>query len=150
MDAAQFGQILSTVADTARAASVFKSVDTHEGRLSCEAKDSAEPAFYRVELEDDKVWISLVTKDRWLSESIEATLMHTGDKIEELLDEELVDQGFDHGPLAVQHFRSDDMFFTFRSPLPSGANDAQAIAQALLGYEACFGQIGDMSPGEDD
>ncbi len=150
MDAAELAQILAEVAKTANGAGVFESVDVHDARLSCEAKGSAQPAFYRVDLDDGHVWVSLVTLDRWLSESIEATLMVTGDKLEELLDEELVDLGFEFGPVAVQHFRSDDMQFTFRSPMPSDALSAEAISQALLAYEACFAQIGNMSPAEDD
>lgn len=150
MDAAELGQILTEVAKTAKSAGVFESVDVHDGRMSCEAKGSAQPAFYRVDLDDGQVWVSLVTEDRWLSESIEATVMVTGDKLEELLDEELVDLGFEFGPVAVQHFRSDDMLFTFRSPMPGDALNAEAISQALLAYEACFVQIGNMSPHKDD
>ena len=151
MDRARFDQMLNELAGVARAADIFKVVSVHEGRLSCEARDAGEPAFYRVDLGDDaQVWVSLVTADRWLSESIESTLMVTGDKMEELLDEELVDQGFEDGPLQIQHFRSDDMLFTFRSPMPAHALSTQGVGQVLLAYEACFGQLGDMSPSEDN
>ncbi len=151
MDRASFDQMLKELSATARAANVFGDVSIADGRLSCEAKEAAEPAFYRVDLDaEGLVWVSLVTADRWLSESIEATLMHTGDKMEELLDEELVDQGFDNGPLPIQHFRSDDMLFTFRSAVPTSVLSAEAVGRVLLAYAACFDELGDMSGGEDD
>ena len=37
----------------------------------------------------------MLTKDRWLSESIEAEVMHHGDSLEELIEEELIDLGLD-------------------------------------------------------
>ena len=126
------------------------------GRLVCEARASAAPAEYRVGFEDGRVWVSLVTGDRWLSHSIEADLLHTGDKIEELLEEELVEQGLEIGSLGYQHYRSEDKLYTFRSALPvalggSGSEDegaaaaaAAAAAKALLAYEACFRHLGDM------
>lgn len=86
--------------------------------------------------------------DRWLSESIETDLLHTGDKVEELLAEELAEQGFPTGHgLRIEHFRSDDLLFTFRSPLslsPSAPDAADAAARYLLAYEACFRNLGDM------
>ena len=36
-----------------------------------------------------------MTKDRWLSESIEGDLEHTGDELEELFEEELVELNWD-------------------------------------------------------
>ena len=51
----------------------------------------------------------------WLSESIESDLMHSGDKLDELIEEELVDQGEEPGHISFEHFRSDDMLFTFRT-----------------------------------
>jgi hypothetical protein len=94
---------------------------------------------------DGRVAVSLVTSNRWLSESIEAELMHTGDKIEELLEEELIDQGYE-GKLTCQHYRSDDMLFTFRSEVPvkPDSNGAAGAASCLLAYEACFRELGDM------
>lgn len=132
-------------------AAVFADVSYEDGRLSCEAKYSAEPATYRVDFAPDGVWISLVMEDRWQSESIEADLMHSGDKLEELLEEELVDQGYDGATLPFEHFRSDDMLFTFRSKAPANAiagdakKAAEVLSQCLLAYEACFAELGDMS-----
>jgi hypothetical protein len=127
------------------------------GRLVCQAKAAGAPAEYRIDFDPGegggRIWVSLVTADRWLSESIEAHLMHTGDKVEELLDEELVDLGFEGGPLPIHHFRSDDKLYTFRSPLAltfnggevvDATSGAEAAAKVLLAYEACFRQLGDM------
>ncbi len=148
MESQAFSRLVASLAERLGSDHPFADVRIEDGRLVCRALGPEEPAFYRVERDDEGVWVSLVTPDRWLSESIEAQLMHTGDSIEELLDEELVDQGFDAGPLAVQHFRSDDMLFTFRSRVDDLS--PEALSQVLLAYEACFRQLGDMSPGEED
>ena len=70
------------------------------------------------------------------------------------LEEELVDLGYDGAPTPVQHFRSDDMLFTFRSRLPFPVSEAPArvetAGQWLLAYEQCFSQLGDMSAEEKD
>lgn len=144
--------LLDRVAAAARDSGVFGPVEVKGQRLSCVAKASAEAAAYRVEPDQGRLWVSLVMADRWLSESIEADLMHTGDKLEELLEEELVDQGFTGAPLAYEHFRSDDKLFTFRSPLPvdetaDPTRAADVVLRCLLAYEACFRNLGDMNAG---
>ena len=151
------GALVGAVASRAERSGVFKSVSPRDGMLVCEASDSAEPAFYRVEPEGETVWVSLVMEDRWQSESIEADLMHTGDKLEELLDEELAELGYDARSLGAptyQHFRSEDMLFTFRSAVPLSGLDAEAaaerVSQWLLAYEACFRQLGDMDTSNDE
>lgn len=136
--------------------------------LRCEAKASAEPAFYaiRADLRDAKsptsgacLWVSLQTGARYLSQSIEADLMFTGDKIDDLVHEEMTDLGYDGPALPFQHFRSEDKLYTFRSPLAVSpadvTSDAGLIAasklceHALLGYEAAFRGLGDMEDAED-
>jgi hypothetical protein len=104
----------------------------------------------------------MATPDRWLSESIEADLMHTGDPIEELIEDELVELGHDpkrDGAMpAVRHFRSDDRLYTFENLVPCGhalasgdVDGAAAIAgRYLLAYEAAFRELGDMSGGDDE
>ena len=146
----KFDALLSALADRATSAQVFGQVTLADGVLTCTAAASAEPASYRVELDGGRIWVSLVTKDRWLSESIESELMHTGDKLEELLEEEMVDLGYTGEPLGFEHFRSEDLHFTFRSAVPVAldAIDGSAsdtLALCLLGYEACFRQLGDMN-----
>lgn len=148
-----FEQVLERVAQRAQDAGVFGSVEVRDGRLECAALASAEPAFYRVERDERGVWVSLVTANRWLSESIESDLMHTGDKLDELIDEEFAETGWEHGRATFEHFRSDDMLFTFRTPIPLAADDpklADAATAALLGYEQCFRALGDMEADEDD
>jgi len=144
------------VGDRAREAKVFAKVRRTDEALKCRAKGPEEEAIYFVWVDDDhtKVWVGLQTRDRWLSESIEAELMHLGDKIEDLLEEELVDQGYDT-TLPVEHFRDEDKWYTFRSPVPiaegeksDGPVTMDRCYQALLAYEACFRELGDMKPAE--
>jgi hypothetical protein len=152
---------LNAVRSNADRAGVFAQVKIERGMLTCAARDAAEPAWYRIEpalnaagtagAEGGGWNVSLVTPNRWLSESIEADLMHHGDPIEELIEEELVEQDYSGEPLPVKHFRSDDRLYTFVSPLPiNSAHDsdeqaARTATQCLLAYEAAFRELGDMS-----
>jgi len=144
------------VGDRARDAKVFGKVRRTDDALKCRAKgidpDEAEAIFF-AEVDDDhtKVWVGLWTTDRWLSQSIEADLMHTGDKLEDLLEEELIDQGYEVH-LAVDHFRDDSKRYIFRSPVPvavgeetDGPVTTDHVTQTLLAYEAAFRELGDMS-----
>lgn len=145
----------SVVAQRAQDAGVFAGVITRDGMVECEARESAAPAFYRVAVEDGRLWVSLVTEDRWLSQSIEQDLVHTGDKLDDLLDEELTELlGVSIGGVPFQHFRSAEKLFTFRSEVPEsapGATDrADLAAKLLLAYESCFRQLGDMEGGDED
>jgi hypothetical protein len=149
-------RFLNGVRVNAEKANVFAEVKLDRGMIRCLARDAAEEAWYRVEPAAHGGWaVSLVTPNRWLSESIEADLMHFGDPIEELIEEELVELGHVGGPLPVKHFRSDDMLYTFVSPLPidSSKREDEAIATAttcLLAYEAAFRELGDMSGGDEE
>lgn len=141
---------LNQVKARAQAAGVFGPIRTEGDRLVCPAAASAEPADYRIWSEPDgRFWVELVTANRWLSESIETDLVHTGDKLNELLDEELADLGWQGAPATFEHFRSDDLLFTFRSRVPDPAPGS--VATWLLAYEQCFRQLGDMDDtGEED
>jgi len=149
---------LEAVALRAKDADVFASCRVEGERLACAARDSAAPAHYRVDTAGGSVWVSLVTPDRWLSESIETDLLHTGDKLNELIDEELVELGYTGSGCSFQHYRSDDKLFTFRTAVPVtaaqvAACDAGAVgecARFLLAYEACFRGLGDMQGGDED
>lgn len=147
MTANQFLEALRANADKA---GVFKDVKiTSKGVLQCLAKARAEPAWYRVDKVNDVWRVSLVTADRWLSESIEADLMHYGDPIEELIEEELVELGFKGKSPEVKHYRSDDMLYTFISEIPGvdegkGEKAIEAATRWLLAYEAAFRELGDM------
>ncbi|TVQ63502.1 MAG: hypothetical protein EA379_03705 [Phycisphaerales bacterium] len=137
-------------------AGVFASVRLRDGLLECEAKDAAAPAFYRLYADGPRLWVGLFTKDRWLSQSIEQDLVHTGDKLEDLIEEELVDLGYEGGPMPCEHFRDHDLFFTFRSPLPfdidhvADDRSAETAAICILAYEAAFRPLGDMEGADED
>lgn len=132
---------------------VFDRVALEDGKLRCAAKGAGAEAWYRIEREGGTLYVSLVTPDRWLSESIEADLMHYGDPIEELIEEELVEQGEQPTTPVVQHYRSEDMMYTFRTPIPQVADEARQVeiaARYLLAYEAAFRELGDMTAEEED
>src|SRR5262249_53692217 len=143
--------LLQKVQALAESSRAFGPVSIKDGRLVCHAKAAAAPASYRLFSDSGRIYISLVMADRWLSESIETDLLHTGDKMEDLLEEEIVEQGLKSGKLPIEHFRSDDLLFTFRSPLPIAPDSQDAPATAakyLLAYEACFRNLGDMNAAE--
>ncbi len=150
-------RLLKAVRARAEAAGVFGGVEVRDGMLVCRAKASAESASYRLLTDAGRLWVALVMADRWLSESIEADLMHTGDKMEDLIEEELVELGVQGARVTCEHFRSEGLLFTFRSPvaLPPGAaggidsaDAPEAAAAWLLAYEAAFRSLGDMSAGK--
>lgn len=141
--------MLGRVKALAEKAGVFGPVRAEHGRLICPAPASGAPAEYRVSPGPDaSVWVELVTADRWLSESIETDLVHTGDKLNELLDEELADLDWTGAPATFEHFRSDDLLFTFRSKVPSPT--PESVTTWLLAYEQCFRQLGDMDAPDDE
>lgn len=159
--------LISACAQRAARAGVFASVRTlpdHRG-LECDAAGAPSPAHYRLTIEPDgRPWVSLVMADRYLSQSIEADLVHTGDKLPDLVRDELIDLGapiarHDKGP-AVEHFRDHLKLFTFRSPAsppaapPGTPLDDPALiehaARLLLAYQACFACLGDMAAGDHD
>ena len=144
--------ILESLRERATTSGRFANIELVHDVLRCRARDIESEAWYLVETSDDGVAVLLVTPDRWLSESIEADLMHSSDKLEELLEEELVDLGGSvspEKPIKVEHFRSDDRLYTFRSSIPSGS-DQETIFRWLLAYEATFIELGDMSGERDD
>jgi hypothetical protein len=85
------------------------------------------------------------TTDRWLSQSIEADLMFRRDDLEELLAEELADQGYNQ-PLKVEHFRDEAKRYVFLSRLPEQewAQLQQSIVSVVKAYTACFAELGDL------
>ena len=146
------------VADRVRAADVFDKVRCGDDALMCRARPNSSDASYFAEVPEphNLVWVGLLTSDRWLNESIEAALMDQGDDIQELLEDELIDQGFD-GRLPVEHFRDNEKQYLFRSPvsLPNGEKlDEEPmiirVSKVLLAYEAAFNQLGDLRAGQDE
>lgn len=145
----QVADVLNQVAEAAKSSGKFGAVRIEGGMLKCAAPESAEPADYRIS-PDDKggLWVELVTEDRWLSGSIEGELVHSGDKINELIDEELADLGWNGEASSFEHFRSEDLLYTFRSSIPS--HGPEDVAKWLMAYELVFGELGDMAGGDDD
>lgn len=147
-------QIIEAIATAAKDANVFGSIESSDSTITLQAWNAAEPACYRVYLVCETPIVELATKDRWLSESIEAELVESGDKLDELIEDELVDLGYaeDSGAVKFEHYRSDDMEFVFRSKVvPMNNQDqSEACLQWLLAYEQCFRQLGDMDESSDD
>jgi hypothetical protein len=141
------------VGDRVRDPKVFGKVRRTDLALFCRARGVASDTCYRVTVADkhDLVWVGLYTPDRWLSDSIEADVLNRDDNFEELLEEELYDQGFE-ARLPVEHFRDEQKQYVFRSPvfLHKGEKlDSEVIAdrvtRVLLGYEALFRQLGNLA-----
>src|SRR5690349_192967 len=123
------------VGDLVRQSGVFAKVRRTDEALVCRAAGVEVEVLYRVEVAPghNAVWVGLYTPDRWLSESIEADLMHSGDSIEELLEEELYDQGLE-SRLPVEHFRDEAKRYVFRSTiaLPAGEKlDGEGMADRV-------------------
>ena len=138
---------LRAVSDRASRSGAFDRVEMKESRLVCAARGAAAEAWYRIEPREGAWHVLLVTPDRWLSESIESDLMHTGDSLEELLDEELAELGVDASVPAVHHYRSDERMYTFAVRLPDGGN-VDLVSTYLLAFEATFRRLGDMAGDE--
>lgn len=170
MTADPYQSLIEAVAERVKRAEVFEDVRCEAGALRCQARDAESEAFYQLLIEPPGgpaaeqsaagggagIWIGLHTTDRWLSESIEADLLHSGDKMEDLLEEELVELDYEGGPLAIEHFRDDAKVYVFRSPLTMKGTDSPTdpgvidrAVKILLAYEACFRQLGDMSSSDE-
>jgi hypothetical protein len=144
-------------------APVFAAVTRQGTMLVCQAPASAAPAFYRLSIEQEKLAVSLVTPDRYLSQSIEQDLVHTGDKMGDLLRDELIDlncwpvPGISADAIpTVEHFRSPppDKLYTFRvliRGIPSDLSGATQLAlNYLLAFEQTFRRLGDMAAGGEE
>lgn len=140
--------VLSAIRDLAAAKDVFDGVSFDGTKLECQARGAAAEATYTVASGTQGLCVMLSTPDRWLSESIESDLVHYGDPIEELVEEELVDLGWTEGCGRIRHFRDDAMRYVFTCELPlTGDTDSDVRAGAclLLAFEAAFRQLGDMA-----
>jgi hypothetical protein len=139
---------LESLAERVRTHDVFGPVQVLSGRLRCDARDAAAPAWYAVESDGSDWVVSLSTADRWLSESIETDLLHFGDPLEELIEEELVELGGEGPVPAPKHYRADDRTYVFRNTVKGEADRARTldrVALWLLAYEAAFRNLGDMA-----
>lgn len=118
---------------------------------------SAAPSHYRLQVVGEDLVVGVYMADRWLSHSIEADLLNTGDKLEELISEELGELGYKEqqkgeSVRTCEHFRNEERLFTFQTKLPvklSAPDAAERAVLWLLAYEAAFARLGDMSAAED-
>jgi hypothetical protein len=143
---------LTSLKSLAEASERFSAVELDGNTLKCRAQDVESEAWYQLTTLDGQLMVMLITPDRWLSESIEADLMHTGDSLEELIEDELVELGSsprEDTTMVVQHFRSEDLQYTFQTPLSSDSEE-ETILRWLLAYEAAFHELGDMGGEEED
>jgi hypothetical protein len=143
--------LLNQVSEAANARGVFSKIEILADRLRCHAKDCPEPAWYELAASGDSLTVRFATPDRWLSESIESDLMHFGEDIEELVEEELAELGW-RGKVPVgKHFRDDAKLYTFENPVPAtDADRAEVATKFLLAYEAAFRALGDVGGGDEE
>lgn len=140
-------RLMDAVGALAREAQVFGEVRVNERSVECAAPEAPAEAWYRLYQEDGRFFVEFSTPDRWLSHSIEADLLNTGDKIEQLVEEEMGELGVESSGIGVEHFRDDGKRFVFRTCLPvaaTGKDCARAASLALRAYEACFRRLGDV------
>lgn len=146
-------EILTAVCALAQAKDVFTRIETLDDRIRCHAKGCPEPAWYELASTDAGLVVRFATPDRWLSESIESDLMHFGDPIEELVEEELAELGWRGNVPTVKHFRDDAKLYTFENPVPlndsTGSSAAELATKFLLAYEAAFRALGDVGGGDE-
>ncbi len=142
---------LSALSGELSESGVFAGSEVADEQLVLKAEGADVDAYYFVRSEGDELLLGVGTPDRWLSESIEAHLMHCGDKIEELIEDELIELDV-RKVLSVQHFRDDAKHYIFQSPISRVLNEAGEgervglLKKLILAYEAAFRQLGDMDP----
>jgi len=148
--------LAASIAAAAKASRRFAevSIDAADGAVRCLAAGPESPAHYLVHQSGGRFFVSLTMADRYLSQSIEQDLVHTGDKMTDLLHDELVDLGSAVAAPAVEHFRSPPpaKLFTFRSAVgitSADANASKCAGELLMAYETVFGHLGGMA-GDDD
>lgn len=157
------GEILAYVEREAAASGVFGGVRMSGGAggagllLSCEAS-GVEGATYRLQSDGGRLWVALVTADRYLSQSIEQDLVHTGDKMHDLLRDELIDADHPNVPseaeagkeLRVEHFRDSEKLFTFRVAVRASdlaqqePERSRRVWLLLKAFEAVYRNLGGM------
>ena len=163
-----FSQLIDAVASDAEALDLFESVETREDRVICYADGPESPAWYAIRFDhvvaagaydegeevEASVTLSWNSKDRYLSQSIESDLVYTGDDLDDMLDEELVDLGWSRGRLdPFKHYRDEEETFVFVFCLPLKQskltpNDAADLVKCLQAADLVFSELGDMA--EDD
>ncbi len=148
-----FLRLLEEVRVLAEASDDFDEARLENQSLLVHAADAPSEVFYRIEMDSGTMFVSWISADRYVSQSIEAELMWTGDDLDDLIDEELIDTGWTHGRLGeMEHFRNDQQLFTFRSAIHTELDslDPQSLYGCLLAYHLAFSELGDMKPDAED
>lgn len=152
-DTAALPTVFDATIQPLKDAGVFADVTRTDTGVRCDAMHVEEECYYAAHTDaQGELWVGWYSPDRWVSGSIEGDLVHTGDKIDDLLEEELVDLGLSI-KLSLEHYRNDDKLFVFHGKLQLPDDPAQAsdtLAKVLRAFEACFVELGDMAPSEDD
>ena len=152
-DTATLSAVFDATIQPLAEAGVFAEVTRTQTGVRCDAQHVEEECYYAAHTDDEgSLWVGWYSPDRWVSGSIEGDLVHTGDKIDELLEEELVDQGLSLS-IPLEHYRNNDKVFVFHGRLdlpPESAEATDMLVKVLLAFQACFVELGDMAPGEDD
>jgi hypothetical protein len=156
MNSAAWNSYCDAVAKKVRAAGVFGEVSSAGGTVRCEALGTEDPAFFELAAAGGQVWVALKTPARYLSQSIEQDLVHSRDKIPDLLSEELIDRGYEgRTTLKFEHFRDENRQYCFRSLTPINVGDGASASEVeigvtmLLAYEATFRPLGGMKPDDE-
>ncbi len=140
-------EMLDAVGDLVRGSRVFRDVRVGDRGVECAAPNAPAEAWYRLYEQGGRWYVEFSTPDRWLSHSIEADLMNTGDSLEDLVEEEMSELGIDSRGVSVEHFRDEGKSFVFRTSLPfalGGGDSVRTAGTALLAFEACFRRLGDV------
>lgn len=152
-DTATFAPVFDAALTPLAKSGDFAKVARTESGIRCDALHVEEDCYYAAHTDaDGTVRVGWYSPDRWLSGSIEGDLVHTGDKIDELLEEELIDQGVSQ-KIKLDHYRDQDKVFVFHGKLEMPSDSALAttlIVNVLCALQACFIELGDMNPGEDE
>ena len=165
-----FAPLLNAIASKAEALDIFDGIETTEDRVLCYADGPESPAWYAIRVnhvlaagafnEDEEtapsVTLSWNSKDRYLSGSIEGDLVYTGDDLDDMLDEELVDLGWSRGRLdPFKHYRDEEETFVFVFALPLkqdklSERDADDLVKCLQAADLVFSELGDMAEDDED
>lgn len=152
-DAATLSTVFDATIQPLKDADVFEAVTRTDQGVRCDAMHVEEECYYAAHIgKEGAVWVGWYSPDRWVSGSIEGDLVHTGDKIDELLEEELVDQGLSI-KIPLEHYRNEDKVFVFHGKLGLPGDPARAadtLVRIMIAFQACFVELGDMAPSEDD
>ena len=144
METAPANSLLSMLATEAAACGAFGAISSTATTLTLATRSGAN-ARYTVAAQATSLQLRMETPDRWLSESVETSLLEGSDSLEELLAEELDALGAAAPPFKFRHFRDDAKVYVFELELPLPAIGAAATALTYLrAFVATFGQLGDM------